>query len=107
MSAALSAGLVLVATAVLVVGLLVDDGLALVGLSLATSVAAATVLLYGEFFRQFYSSMLTLYTGQYALFGDPRVMPVKVLWDYTYYWGVLCPLFFQRRLFLCHCCQCA
>lgn len=45
MSAALSAGLVLVATAVLVVGLLVDDGLALVGLSLATSVAAATVLL--------------------------------------------------------------
>ena len=45
MSAALSAGLVLLATALLVVGLLVDDGLALVGLSLATSVAAATVLL--------------------------------------------------------------
>ena len=56
------------------------------------------VLLYGEFFRQFYDSMLTLYTGQYALFGDARVMPVKVLWDYAYYWGVLCPLFFQRRL---------
>lgn len=55
-------------------------------------------LLYGEFFRQFYDSMLTLYTGQYALFGDARVMPVKVLWDYAYYWGVLCPLFFQKRL---------
>jgi hypothetical protein len=26
------------------------------------------------------------------------VMPVKVIWDYTYYWGVLCQLFFQRRL---------
>ena len=25
-------------------------------------------------------------------------MPVKVLWDYTYYWGVLCQLFFQNRL---------
>jgi hypothetical protein len=25
-------------------------------------------------------------------------MPVKVIWDYTYYWGVLCQLFFQRRL---------
>ena len=42
--------------------------------------------------------MLPLYTGQYGLFGDPEVLPVKVLWDYTYYWGVLCQLFFQRRL---------
>jgi hypothetical protein len=32
------------------------------------------------------------------MFGDPEVMPVKVIWDYTYYWGVLCQLFFQRRL---------
>jgi flavin-dependent dehydrogenase len=55
-------------------------------------------LLYGELFRQFYTTMLTLYTDQYPLFGDARVMPVKVLWDYTYYWGVLCPLFFQQRL---------
>lgn len=53
---------------------------------------------YGEVFRQLYSNMLSLYTDQYALFGDSRVMPVKVLWDYTYYWGVLCPLFFQQRL---------
>lgn len=58
----------------------------------------APVLLYGEFFRQFYETMLSLYTNQYALFGDARVMPLKVLWDYTYYWGVLCPLFFHRRL---------
>lgn len=56
------------------------------------------VVMYDEFFRQFYDSMLTLYTGQYPLFGDARVMPIKVLWDYTYYWGVLCPLFFQQRL---------
>ena len=32
------------------------------------------------------------------MFGDPQVMPVKVIWDYTYYWGVLCQLFFQQRL---------
>ncbi len=25
-------------------------------------------------------------------------MPVKVIWDYTYYWGVMCQLFFQNRL---------
>lgn len=55
-------------------------------------------LFYGEVLQSFYQSTLSLYEGQYALFGSPRVMPVKVLWDYTYYWGVLCQLFFQDRL---------
>ncbi len=55
-------------------------------------------LFYGELFRSFYESTLTLYRDQYRLFGNERVMPVKVLWDYTYYWGVLCQLFFQKRL---------
>jgi hypothetical protein len=55
-------------------------------------------LLYGEVLQSFYDSTLTLYQGQYRLFGSPRVMPYKVLWDYTYYWGVLCQLFFQDRL---------
>jgi flavin-dependent dehydrogenase len=58
----------------------------------------APALFYGELFRSFYESTLTLYQGQYQLFGNERVMPVKVLWDYTYYWGVLCQLFFQNRL---------
>lgn len=58
----------------------------------------APALFYGELFRSFYESTLTLYQDQYALFGNERVMPVKVLWDYTYYWGVLCQLFFQKRL---------
>lgn len=55
-------------------------------------------LFYGEVLQSFYQSTLTLYEGQYPLFGSPRVMPIKVLWDYTYYWGVLCLLFFQDRL---------
>lgn len=54
--------------------------------------------IYEQFYRTFYESTLTLFTGQYGIFGSPRVLPVKVLWDYTYYWGVLCQLFFQRRL---------
>jgi flavin-dependent dehydrogenase len=58
----------------------------------------APSLFYGELFRSFYESTLTLYQDQYRLFGNERVMPVKVLWDYTYYWGVLCQLFFQKRL---------
>jgi hypothetical protein len=53
---------------------------------------------YQQLYFSFYESTLALYTDQYGLFGDPEVMPVKVIWDYTYYWGVLCQLFFQRRL---------
>jgi flavin-dependent dehydrogenase len=53
---------------------------------------------YQQLYFSFYESTLALYTNQYAMFGDPEVMPVKVIWDYTYYWGVLCQLFFQRRL---------
>jgi flavin-dependent dehydrogenase len=58
----------------------------------------ARAQLYEQFFRSIYESMLSLYVDQYAMFGDPQVLPVKVIWDYTYYWGVLCQLFFQRRL---------
>jgi flavin-dependent dehydrogenase len=54
--------------------------------------------LYQRMYFSFYEAMLPLYTGQYGLFGDPEVLPVKVLWDYTYSWGVMCQLFFQRRL---------
>ena len=54
--------------------------------------------LYDQVFHSFYESTLALYTEQYPLFGDPEVLPVKVIWDYTYYWGVLAQLFFQNRL---------
>jgi hypothetical protein len=54
--------------------------------------------IYDQIFHSFYESTLALYTEQYAIFGDPEVLPVKVIWDYTYYWGVLSQFFFQRRL---------
>lgn len=54
--------------------------------------------LYDRLYQSFYRSTLSLYTDQYALFGDPEVLPVKVIWDYTYYWGVLSQIFFQQRL---------
>lgn len=59
---------------------------------------AAHTQLYEQIFRSFYDSTLALYTDQYGLFGDPEVLPTKVIWDYTYYWSVLAPLFFQQRL---------
>jgi flavin-dependent dehydrogenase len=53
---------------------------------------------YGQLFRSFYESTLQVYVGQYPLFGDPQVLATKVIWDYAFYWGVLCQLFFHQRL---------
>jgi flavin-dependent dehydrogenase len=54
--------------------------------------------IYQQLYFSFYQNTLALYTNQYEIFGNPEVMPVKVIWDYTYYWGILCQLFFQKRL---------
>ena len=54
--------------------------------------------LYERIYFLLYESWLPLYLDQYPIFGDAEVMPLKVLWDYTFYWGVMCPLFFQNRL---------
>jgi hypothetical protein len=70
----------------------------LVAKDFAGEAIAPYARMYEQFYFSFYRSTLTLYAHQYPMFGDPEVMPVKVIWDYTYYWGVLCQLFFQRRL---------
>lgn len=54
--------------------------------------------LYEQLYFSFYRNTLALYQDQYPLFGDAVVMPLKVIWDYTYYWGVLCQIVFQGRL---------
>jgi len=54
--------------------------------------------IYQQMYFSFYENTLTLYQDQYPLFGDAQVMPVKVIWDYTYYWALLAPLFFGERL---------
>jgi flavin-dependent dehydrogenase len=58
----------------------------------------AHAAVFDQIFHSFYESTLALYEGQYPIFGDAEVLPVKVIWDYTYYWGVLAQFFFQRRL---------
>jgi len=59
---------------------------------------AAHTAIYEQIFRSFYDSTMALYIDQYPLFGDPEVLPVKIIWDYTYYWSVLAQLFFADRL---------
>lgn len=52
--------------------------------------------LFQKFYGSFYDSTLSLYKHQYGGFGDRRMMSVKLVWDYTYYWGVLSLLFFSN-----------
>jgi flavin-dependent dehydrogenase len=56
------------------------------------------VRVYERFFMSFYDSTLALFRNQYTMFGNPTVFPLKIIWDYTYYWGILCQIFFQGRL---------
>jgi flavin-dependent dehydrogenase len=68
----------------------------------AHDLAGGPVSMYADVYQSIYFSlyqnMLPIYTGQYRIFGNAEVMPVKVLWDYTYYWGVLCQLYYQNKL---------
>ncbi len=54
--------------------------------------------IYQQLYLSFYENTLTIYQDQYPLFGDAQVMPVKVIWDYTYYWALLAPLFCGGKL---------
>jgi flavin-dependent dehydrogenase len=70
----------------------------LIRLDRAGKMLAPYARLYERLFFSFYDSTLKLYRDQYPLMGNAEVLPIKVIWDYAYYWGVLCQLVFQQRL---------
>ena len=55
---------------------------------------------YDRIFKRFYYGTRTAYQDQYQLFGNPIVMPVKILWDYLVYWSITGFIFMQGRM--CH-----
>jgi len=70
----------------------------LVGMDRRGDMLAPHARLFERLFFSFYEGTLRMYRGQYNLFDDPEVLPIKVIWDYAYYWGVLCQIVFQKRL---------
>ena len=54
--------------------------------------------LYERVYFSFYESTLKLYRDQYPLFGHARVMTLKTIWDYVYYWAVLAQLYYRDKL---------
>lgn len=58
----------------------------------------ARVSIYNDVFFRFFTQMHMLYNGQYPIFGNSAVMPLKVVWDYATYWTFMGALFFEERL---------
>ncbi|RNF83844.1 NAD(P)/FAD-dependent oxidoreductase [Montanilutibacter psychrotolerans] len=69
----------------------------LIGKDRAGEQFAPYASIYQQLYFSFYESTLSIYQDQYPLFGDAQVMPLKVVWDYTFYWALLAPLFFAQR----------
>ena len=53
---------------------------------------------YDRIYKRFYYGTLAAYSNQYGLFGNPTVMPVKILWDYLVYWSITAFIFMHDRL---------
>ena len=53
---------------------------------------------YDRIFKRFYYGTATAYQDQYTMFGNPTVMPVKILWDYLIYWSITAFIFMQGRM---------
>lgn len=54
--------------------------------------------LFHKFYDTFFENTLSLYKDQYGGFGDRKMMSIKLVWDYTYYWGVFALLFFTDTI---------
>lgn len=53
---------------------------------------------YDKIFKRFYYGTMTAYEHQYQMFGNPIVMPTKILWDYLIYWSITGFIFFHGRM---------
>ena len=53
--------------------------------------------LQSVFLTLFQNNLLT-YRVQYPLFGNPRIMALKFVWDYAVYWGFPALLYFNEKL---------
>ena len=53
---------------------------------------------YDRIYKRFYYGTKTVYQDQYQIFGNPIVMPVKILWDYLVYWYITGFFFMHERM---------
>ena len=53
--------------------------------------------LYNDVFLKFANSTTSTFRGQYEIIGNPLVMPIKVFWDWCFYWHFLARLYFEDK----------
>ena len=73
------------------VGKLIGDDLA------GSNINHLAPTLQSVFLTLFQNNLLT-YRDQYPLFGNPRIMAIKFVWDYAVYWGFPALLYFNRKI---------
>ena len=61
------------------------------------SISHLAPTLQSVFLTLFQNNLLT-YRDQYPLFGNPRIMAIKFVWDYAVYWGFPALLYFNDKL---------
>ena len=54
--------------------------------------------IYDQMYRTLFENILLVYRDQYPLFGNMRVMPLKIIWDYAVYWSFPAFMFIHGRL---------
>jgi flavin-dependent dehydrogenase len=52
--------------------------------------------IYQRMYKSFFSNTMTLYKDEYPGLGDARLIVLKTIWDYSYYWAVLSWLYFRE-----------
>jgi len=73
------------------IGKLIEEDLA------GRSIEHLAPTLQSVFLTLFQNNLLT-YRDQYPLFGNPRIMALKFVWDYAVYWGFPALLYFNGKL---------
>ena len=54
--------------------------------------------IYNELFLRFADATFNVYRKQYSILGNPLVMPLKVFWDWCFYWHFMGRIFFRGKL---------
>ena len=54
--------------------------------------------IYNSLYSRFINSTLNTFKGQYHILGNPEVLPVKIFWDWCFYWNFLARLFFENKI---------
>lgn len=59
---------------------------------------AAAAKAFDGLYLSFFENNLKAYTDLYPIFGNGRVMPIKIAWDYGLYWSVFAFLFINGAM---------